>query len=225
MKTERYQELFQKNVVLTMDMLKLETRQPRESILRDLKGVGYYSSYNERGKYYILSTTPKFDNLGLWKYQDAFFSIRRTLLNTAEYLINNSDAGYTHEEMRWILGIGIQNTLNQLTKANKIERQQFGAWYVYYGKGTKCKQQEKRNAMPVEISVRRTMKVPSGAQGHPNIESSLVIEILVAVLRGNETESAAHNYLRQIGTQITAQQVSNVFRYYGIGKKNFPDRK
>ena len=78
----RYMELFHENVVMTIDHLKLATGRPRESILRDLKGIGYYSSYNERGKFYTLDSTPEFDDLGLWKYRHAFFSIKRTLLDT-----------------------------------------------------------------------------------------------------------------------------------------------
>ena len=85
MQSSKYEELFRENVVMTIDRLKQVTGQPRESILRDLKSIGYYSSYNGRGKYYTLSSAPEFDDLGLWKYQDAYFSIRGTLLDTAEH--------------------------------------------------------------------------------------------------------------------------------------------
>jgi len=126
MQTSRYEELFRENVVMTIDQLKQLTGRPRESILRDLKSIGYYSSYNGRGKYYTLGNTPEFDSLGLWKYQGAYFSIRRTLLDTAEYLVSVSNAGCTHDELRLMLGIGIQNSLYQLIVAGKVARRQFG---------------------------------------------------------------------------------------------------
>jgi len=224
MQTSRYKELFRKNVVMTMECLKQVTGQPRESVLRDLKSIGYYSSYNGRGKYYTLCSTPEFDDLGLWKYRGAYFSIRRTLLDTAEHLINVSNAGCTHDELRRALGIGIQNSLYQLTIAGKVARQQVGAQYVYFGKENIGNQLEGRNGMPVVPVVRKTAKPPV-AQGYPDVDLALVIDILVAVLRGHETESAAHSHLNRTGSSATAQQVMRVFQHYGIGKKNSPIQK
>lgn len=202
-----------------MEHLKLETGRPRESILRDLKSIGYYSSYNERGKFYTLCSTPVFDNLGLWRFGNAYFSIRRTLLETIEYLVDASNAGYTHEELRQMLGIEIQNSLYSLTIADKIARRQIGAQYVYFGKENIREQGEKRNSMPAPSIVRKPIKIPS-VQGYPNMEPALVIDILVAVLRGHDVESVAYSYLNRAGSPVTAQQVTAVFRYYDIGKKN-----
>ena len=224
MPTSKYEELFQENVVMTIDHLKLATGRPRESILRDLKGIGYYSSYNERGKYYTLGSTPEFDSLGLWKYRQAYFSARRTLLDTAEYLISASDAGCTHGELRQILGIEIQNSLYQLTTANRVARLQVGAQYVYFGNANFGEQWEARKAMPAPPMARKRAKAPAASGGCPDMEPELVIDILVAVLRGHETESAAHSYLHKAGSPITMQQVMTVFRHYDIGKKNSPDR-
>jgi hypothetical protein len=224
LKASRYEELFRENVVMTMEHLKLEIGRPRESILRDLRGVGYYSSYNERGKFYTLGSIPEFDGFGLWKYRDAYFSVRRTLLDTAEYLVGASEAGYTHDELRRILGIGIQNALYQMTIAGRIKRRQVGSQYVYFGKENIGGQLEKRGAMPVEMIVRKTAKAPS-ARGYPGMDPLLVIDILIAVLRGHDTDSAAHSYLRRTGSPATAQQVTAVFRYYDIGKKNSPNQE
>ena len=115
MRASRYNEVFRENVVMTMDQLKLAVSQPRESILRDLKKIGYYSSYNARGKFYTLADIPEFDSLGLWKYRSAYFSIRRTLLQTIVHLVSVSDAGHSHGELRQALGIDIQNALYQLS--------------------------------------------------------------------------------------------------------------
>ena len=221
MAANRYTELFQENVVMTMEHLKLETGKPRESILRDLKGMGYYSSYNERGKFYTLDSTPEFDELGLWRYQHAYFSAKRTLLGTAEHLVSASEAGYTHDELRRILGIGIQNSLHQLALSGKIVRRQFGSQYVYFGKDRTCEQSGKRGAMPVGPNVRRPAKTP-GDRGYPDMDPLLVIDILIAVLRGQETETATLAYLQGAGSTATEQQVAAVFRRYDIGKKNSP---
>ena len=220
----RYEEIFHENVVMTIEHLKLATGQPRESILRDLKNIGYYSSYNARGKFYTLDSTPEFDCLGLWSYRDAYFSARRTLLETAEYLVGSSDAGYSHDELRQILGIGIQNSLYQLAMANRVVRRRVGSQYIYFGRGNTDEQWAKRSAMPIK-PVERKASGATAAQGQPNMDPTLVIDILVAVLRGHETCSAAYSYLHQAGSSVTAHQIAVVFRHYDIGKKNSPAQK
>jgi hypothetical protein len=224
MPNKRYEELFKENTIMTMERLMLETGRPKESILRDLRGIGYYSSYNARGKFYTLSGTPDFDSLGLWNYRNAHFSARRTLLDTAEYLIGASDAGRTHDELRRILGVGLQNSLFQLATENRVARRQVGPQYVYFGVENIGEQWERRSAMPIEPITRKKPEAPE-AKGHPNMEPALVIDILVAVLRGHETESAAHGYVRRAGSKITASQVAAVFRHYAIGKKNSAPRR
>ncbi|MDR2571598.1 MAG: hypothetical protein LBD23_15080 [Oscillospiraceae bacterium] len=202
----------------------METDRPRESILRDLRGIGYYSSYNARGKFYTLVNTPVFDDLGLWKYQNAYFSIRRTLLDTAEYLVNVSSAGYTHDELRQILGIEIQNSLYQLTIEGKIVRRQISKQYVYFGIESLDDQSWKRDTIPIPPVVRKAVKTPV-TKSYPDIDPTLVIEILVAALRGQETDWAAYSYLKRAGSSATAEQVMTVYRHYDIGKKNSPIQK
>lgn len=219
MKAGRYEELFREKAVLTMGDLKLATGRPRESVLRDLKGVGYYSSYNARGRFYTLASIPEFDDLGLWKCGGAYFSMRRTLLETAEYLISASEAGHTHDELRRMLGIAAHNSLHQLTAADRIVRRHVGVQYVYFGKENADDQLERRSAALADPAVQTEAKNPD-AKGYPDIDPILVIDILVAALRGHVTDSAAHSHLRRTGSPATAQQVRKVFRYYGIGKKN-----
>ena len=216
-----YINLFNENLVMTIEHLKEATGRPRESILRDLKDIGYYSSYNERGKYYTLSNTPEFDGFGLWKYHHAYFSAKRTLLYTAEHLINVSDAGYTHDELRRIIGIEAHNSLYRLTISGRLVRQQVGAEYVYFGINNIVTQVEKRGALPIHVRERtRNAIKATDAKSPPGIGHALVIDILVAALRGYETVQDAHSHLLKAGSPATVQQVFEVFRYYGVGKKN-----
>jgi len=219
MQADRYEELFRASVIATIEGLKLATGQPRESILRDMKSIGYYSSYNARGRFYTLSSIPDFDDFGLWKYQDAFFSIRRTLIDTVEHLVTSSTAGYTHDELRRILGIGMQNTLRQLTMADKVTRRLIGDRYVYFDIETANGQMEMRSAIIADLTAQTEIKARN-VEGYPDMDAALVIDILVAVLRGNGTESAAYSYLHKTGSLVTEQQVKKTFSHYGIGKKN-----
>ena len=216
MQSSQYEELFRENVVMTIEQLKQVTSRPRESVLRDLKNIGYYSSYNARGKFYTLTSIPEFDALGLWRYRGAYFSFRRTLLDTAVYLIGVSSAGYSHDELRQILGIDIQNSLYKLTSSGKVARKQVGSQYIYFGIESIVSQSEKRDAMPPTTTIGVKPRTPI-AQRYPDIDKALVIDILVAVLRGYETASAAYGYLNRTGSRATEQQVTTVFSHYDIG--------
>ena len=211
--------MFQENVIMTMERLRLETGRLRESILRDLKGIGYYSSYNERGKYYTLVGIPAFDSNGLWKYRNAYFSMRRTLLDTAEYLVKTSDAGYTHDALRKMLGIEVQNSLFQLTTSGKLVRRRIGDMYIYFSNDNIKEQEEKRRTLPPETITRKPIK-ETKSQIIPEIEPALVIDILVAVLRGHCTVYETLSYMKHKGSPITAQQIETVFQKYEICKKN-----
>ena len=225
MSHNQYEELFKENVIMTMEHLKLAIGRPRESILRDLKSIGYYSSYNARGKFYTLNSTPEFDELGLWKYRDAYFSSKRTLLDTTEYLVNTSTSGYTHEELRRILGIEIQNSLYRLVTDGRIMRSQIGTQYVYFGCENINDQQKERSVMPVAAIARKISKTPD-VKAYPDMKLELVIDVLITVLRGHETISAAYDHLlNQIGSSITEHQVMTVFHHYEIGKKNSSTQK
>ena len=122
-----------------------------------------------------------------------------------------------------MLGIAIQNSLHQLTMAGKIERRQFVSTYVYFGKESIGNQEARRDTMPVMPTTRKSVKV-SDAQGHPAVDLALIIDILVAVLRGHETEAAALAHLHRAGSPVTAQHVAAVFQHYDICKKNSPVR-
>jgi hypothetical protein len=135
--------------------------------------------------------------------------------------VNISDAGRTHDELRRVLGIGIQNSLRQLTTVGKIAGRQVGGQYVYFGIEDVDAQFERRNAIPIKPAVRRAVKAPS-SKGYPDMDPALVIDILVAVLRGHEEDSAAYTHLHQAGSKVTEEQVTMVLRYFDIGKKNSP---
>jgi hypothetical protein len=122
-----------------------------------------------------------------------------------------------------MLGIDIQNSLYQLTISGRVARKQVGAQYVYFGTESSGNQMKKRKSMPAPPVVRKA-RAPI-AQRYPEMDKALVIDILIAVLRGHETTSAAYSYLSLTDSRVTEQQVMTVFGHYDIGKKNSPDQK
>ncbi len=80
--------LFHRDHVAAMDDLfrALDT-QCRMSVFRRLKEIGYRTSYTHCGRYYTLENIPKFDERGLWFYQDVGFSKSGTLKATLKTLV------------------------------------------------------------------------------------------------------------------------------------------
>src|ERR1017187_6910054 len=64
------------------------------TVFRKLKQLHYLSSYTHRGSFYTLPGIARFDALGLWPFQDVWFSSHGTLLATAEALVRHSPRGY-----------------------------------------------------------------------------------------------------------------------------------
>jgi hypothetical protein len=129
---EILEKLFYEQKVITLPMMKeaLDVEN-RMTIFRKLKHLPYKASYSHVGKYYTLDTIANYDELGLWNYNDIFFSKYGSLLNTLEQLINQSEFGFYSHELERIVHVRVFNALQKLFNQNKIYRIQHGGMYLY----------------------------------------------------------------------------------------------
>ena len=100
-----------KRAALLTDLREALGTASRTTIFRILKAVGYFTSYSHAGRFYTLRRIPKFDRLGLWSWRGIGFSSRGTLRATSAFLIEQSEAGQTHEELQNRLGLRVHDTL------------------------------------------------------------------------------------------------------------------
>lgn len=170
--------IFKNNHVVDMESLqiKLENKSTR-SIFRYLENAGYISSFSHSGKYYTLNNIPRFNSDGLWFYKEIGFSKFGTLKNTIIHIIQKSDAGKTHDELKKQLHIRVQNTLLDLVRSNKITRRKINGDYVYF-----------------TIDMKHIEKQISGREKYSystylsDYSDWIVIEILVEIIRTTESE-------------------------------------
>jgi len=101
------------------------------TVFRKLKQLAYRTSYSHRGSYYTLDETAHFDQNGLWSFQSVWFSRWGTLLDTAEALVENSQAGRFVEELDNLLHVGTKEPLLRLVQHERIARQPVGGLYWY----------------------------------------------------------------------------------------------
>ena len=91
------------------------------TVVRALKKFGYYSSYNKNSSFYTLRDTPDFDSYGLWAYNDIRFSRNFTLDKTIVSIVDDSESGFTAEELERLLKTNVKNLLSRLVSKRQVE--------------------------------------------------------------------------------------------------------
>ena len=131
--------------IATFEQIKAALGNPaRCTIFRKLADLEYLSSYSHRGKYYTLRSIAQFNALGLWDYRSVWFSRFGNLLDTAEALVQSSEAGYTATELKEVLHVKTKHALTQLVRSGRVQREPFESVYVYLsGEDPVADQQQK----------------------------------------------------------------------------------
>ena len=126
------ENFFSANKIATLDQLKEALGNPaRATLFRKLTQLEYLSSYSHRGKFYTLFSIARFTKLGLWSYRSVWFSRFGNLLQTAQILVEQSEAGYSATELKDILHVKTKHALAQLVRCETLQRKKFDSIYIY----------------------------------------------------------------------------------------------
>ena len=208
------QSLFRRYRVVDMArMQKACEGRSRRSIFRDLVRFDYISSFTHAGRYYTLMDIAMFEH-GLWFHQGVGFSQDGTLRRTVVRLVEQSEAGMMHDELRRLLRVRVHNTLLKVVREGLLGREQVERWYVYVSTDAvrAAEQVEARRALLVR------------AQQASPLLPGLVIEVLVEVIAAGgivvEPRVAVAG-LAARGIAVSVEQVVRVYREHGLvpGKK------
>jgi len=130
--TDELRDFFKSNKIATLDELKEVLGNPaRSTVFRKLTMIDYLSSYSHRGKFYTLRSIAQFTEPGLWTYHSVWFSRVGNLLETAQALVTRSEEGYSATELKDILQIKTKHALNQLVRADRLQRKKMETVYIY----------------------------------------------------------------------------------------------
>jgi hypothetical protein len=199
--------------------IKEKLSKSRSSVLRYLNQIGYISSYNSSGEYYTLDSIPKFDSNGIWKHNNAYFSVHGSLKDTVIALVNDSEIGYTHEELFDILGITMFNTLLEMVNGNNLVRQNIDGTFVYLSPD-RCKEQIAQRFEAQKIMQKPKVVKKRAPRPTPDAGLNETIEVLLAFIDGHCEARPLYSYLYRKGVKITPKQVQSIFDCYDLGKKN-----
>jgi hypothetical protein len=219
-KATRLARILRRNQTMDFTSIAKAARQrSRRSLFRDLTSVGYLTSFTHAGRYYTLSDIPQFDEHGLWFYKGIGFSRAGTLKSTLGELIEDSEAGYTHHELKGLLHVRVHNTLLSLVHEKRVTREHIEKLYVYAsGKLERAKEQ----------MVRRREWLDAQKKVEPVCELPVitVIEVLVEVIRAGQVLIAAPEVVQRLrarGITVTVGEAEQVFSRYGLkGVKKTP---
>lgn len=200
-------KVFQRKKVVDMQtLLSLSEGRSRRSLFRDLANLEYISSYSHAGKFYTIPSIPSFDLNGLWHYGKVYIEKYGTLKTTLRIFVQESKSGFTHKELRDLLHISVQNSLNDLLKCGLIGRDMIDDLFLYVSchKEVAAKQIAQRR----EQTTIRTL------------DTNTTIEVLLELLNDEDwcPESISER-LKIKNIVVSSMEIKNVFLQYNIKKK------
>jgi hypothetical protein len=205
--TENLVKLLQDQDCLMIGSLANKLQCSVPSVRRYLTKVGYYRSFTHNGKWYTLSTTPRFSKEGLWFSEEIGFSREGSMLSTLVYLVNRSSTGMTAEMLGERLNSRCHAVLVDLYRQGKLYREKIGRSFVYYSVNAKKRQQQERFLMQPRIP-------------HDSIPAEVSLLIFADFIRNpNSTfELLSKSIERVTNIIVTAPQIEFLFESYGLKK-------
>jgi hypothetical protein len=169
-----------------------------------------HTSINKNGMFYALPGVPSFDQNGLWRFRDTFFSTHGNLKQTAIHLVRRSARGLDSQEISQMVGLPAGSSyLSRLRNAPGISREwQDGRWvYLAEEEGVRKMQLEQRSkSMDLAIGL-----LPSAEEA---------VAILVCFIQHPELDP--EGLARKLGKRragITAAKICSLLEHHGLSKK------
>ena len=195
--------------VLTLEQLCRRLDVSRATILRRLNEHGYYSSYNQSGRFLTIEEAAEFDSRGLWHWKAARFSQHGNLKQTVAHFVESSSEGMTHRELASLLGVRVHNSLLELVREKKIRRERLGPTLVYFSRVAAVRKRQADCRRP--LVEQRAILRPTNRQ---------VITVLLELVKdpkASREEIALR--CRRGGVSISRELVAAIFAMHELDKK------
>ncbi|HKI49171.1 MAG TPA: hypothetical protein VKA69_07580 [Desulfobacteria bacterium] len=203
-----------KNVVKEFQKLKVVTIEEVVGLLessvitarRQLKKWRAYTSFNMNGRYYTLPEIPRFDEHGIWKYQQILFSRYGNLMQTISQLIGRSEKGLNARQIAQVVEIAPNSSVfSRLQSAPGIRREKHQGRFVYFS-------EEKYRAQREGLSGPEHVRFPSNTE-------AVIILVQRIKYPHNSIEELSERVSEQ-GTRIESHVIHRFLDHHGLLKKN-----
>jgi len=177
------------------------------TVWRNLKTVGYYTSFSHNAQYWMLADTPRFDKDGLWFYRDVGFSEHGTLPRIIPKLIDNSTMGMTPREVSERLRVRVQNQLHDAFVQGHVHRVSWGRTQLYV------------SGEP-EVQTQQLQRRQEHSNANDSVSDSDTIAVLVQLVRApHSSAKRIAAILKTRGLHVTTQNVQRIIDTYDLRKK------
>jgi hypothetical protein len=174
-------------------------------VRRFLVQAGYYSSFTHNGRWYTLSSIPRFNSDGLWFHRDIGFSKAGSLTNTLIALTNASAAGMTADQLGEKLRCRCHSVLVHLYRQGRLQRQKAGRSYLYLADDPDTAKQQRQHLQQVQPT---------------QLPAEIAVLVLAQFIRAPQAsfKQLAQRVSRSTGLRIDAGQIQTLFDRHGLKK-------
>lgn len=217
---EKLRDLFREKTVLTFKEVKSKLKCSRPTFDYAIRRLGYRSSCNQNGKYYILKESCDLDEDGIYRHGDIIFTAWGTLKNTVLHMVENSTSGVTSGDVEMAWGKSGKVVLSNLHIDKMITRQLFNGRFVYLSTKEDVNHFQREHRAAEKLVEKKT---PEEAVKKIDLPPLLTIISILTILasRNDLSGKQVYNRLRKKGMSISKEEIRKVMSFYNIpGKKN-----
>lgn len=208
-KLESLEKLFEEKKVLKIEEIsKVVGAKSQRTVRRYIKEMKYLTSYTHKGSYYTLKKIAKFNEHGLWHYDDIGFSKHGGLFDTITYFVERSEAGMTGHELQNEAHTVVKYALLDLIEKEKIARSKPNKVYVYVS--------------PNPEVAKRQLRKRKNIVYNEAIDNETVFRVLLAAFQLIEklpSPEKVASLLKNEGSKIPLEVVRRVLQRYDVEKK------
>jgi hypothetical protein len=167
-----------------------------------------FASYNQNAKYHTLPDTPLFDQYGIWRYNDIYFSRHGNLTQTIVALVQNSQEGLVVQQLCSVLDLPASSIYAHLRSIKEIKSHRNGRMLVYFSSQPTIATKQMAQRQNVE-------QMPIS-----NIRSTDAILILVdRIKHPDDSVEQCSRRMKNQSSAITAETVRALLIKHDILKK------
>ena len=183
---------------------------------RYMKDLQTLTSFTHKRRFFTLADIPHFDGHGIWFYRQIGFSTCGNGLDTIVSLINQSQDGFSREELESILKTGLSKQIQILVQREKIHRIKLGNKYLYVPES-------------VVQNKKARLKLVGNRQTEEHFEKDVKKTDLIALLKavliekkvGIDIESIKH-IAQKYALQIPLKKIEQLLLKYDLSEKKTP---
>jgi len=200
---------FNKHKVVTIDQLARWLSCSVVTARRRLKAWSAHTSYNRNGRYYTLPEIAQFDDMGLWRHREAFFSRHGNLKQTLIYLIAHSARGLSSTELGEILGLQPRSFLSHFRDHPALYREHMTGRWIWFAADPETREQQRQTRLAEEDA--KVSRMPS------DMEAVMILVDLIDHPQSDVEQIARRLKTKQLDIDIAA--IRQLLDHHGLLKK------